>query len=152
MYFKFLASEALHCTLYHAEHFSKFQPWMSIVVAPVEHVQLLKGKYSKKKWHTELVSVELNIHPNMRFPGLFFCGSYALVSACFASCNASFVSPRGAEGTVTLGMFPEGCEDTVACRWLLFRGGGVSHDSAHSTTYLHSSIPRLITSLQDDRP
>ena len=30
VYFRFLASKALHCTLYHVEHFSfsQFQPWM----------------------------------------------------------------------------------------------------------------------------
>ena len=33
VYFRFLASMALHCTLYHAEHFSfsQFQPWMLII-------------------------------------------------------------------------------------------------------------------------
>ena len=29
----------------------------------------------------------------------------------------------GAEGTVTLGKFPWGCEDTVTCRWLLSNRG-----------------------------
>ena len=34
MYFGFLASKALHCTLCHAEHFSflQFQPWMLIIL------------------------------------------------------------------------------------------------------------------------
>ena len=33
--------------------FSQFPPWMSILVAPVEHVELFNVKYSKNKWHTE---------------------------------------------------------------------------------------------------
>ena len=32
-------------------------------------------------------------------------------------------SNRGGKGT-TWGMFPWGCKDTVACRWLLYKGGG----------------------------
>ena len=54
-----------------------------------------------------------------------FDGSYALVFACFAW-DTSFVFPRGGggEGTVTLGMFPRGCEDSVARRRLLSGGGG----------------------------
>ena len=42
-----------------------------------------------------------------------FCGSYALVFACFASCDALLVFPRGREGSVHLGMFPPGCEDSL---------------------------------------
>ena len=33
-------------------------------------------------------------------------------------------SNRGCEGTVILGMFPQGCEDTVARSHLLCKGGG----------------------------
>ena len=36
--------------------FSQCQPWMSIPVAPVEHVQPFKVKYSKKQWQIEPVS------------------------------------------------------------------------------------------------
>ena len=54
VYFKVLASKALHCTPHHAEHFSvsQCQPRMSIPVAIVEHVQLFKVKCSKRKWYT----------------------------------------------------------------------------------------------------
>ena len=52
--------------------FSHFQPSMSIPVVPPEHVQLFKGKYSKKKMaHRALLSADLNMHPNRQFPGLF---------------------------------------------------------------------------------
>ena len=58
-----------------------------------------------------------------------FCGSYALVFACFALRHASLAFPwgGGGKGTLTLGMLPWGCEDTVACRQLLSKvgwGGG----------------------------
>ena len=119
----FLASKALHCTLYHAEHlfFSQFQPWMSVPVAPVEHVQLFKVKDSKQSGAQRL-SLSRAEHASQQAVSRSFGGSYALVFACFALCHVSFV-PQGGEGTVTLGMFPWWCEDTVACRWLLFKWG-----------------------------
>ena len=42
MYFSFLASKALHCTLYRAEHFRfpKFQPWMLIILTRTQLVLL----------------------------------------------------------------------------------------------------------------
>ena len=42
-------------------------------MAPVEHVQLFKVKYSRqKKWHTKpRLSVEPNAHPNRQLPGHF---------------------------------------------------------------------------------
>ena len=49
--------------------------------------------------------------------------------ACFAPCHISFVFPWGAEGTVALGMLPGGCEDTVARRWSLFKGGGICFEA-----------------------
>ena len=95
------------------------QPWMSIPVAPVEHVQLFKVKYSKKKWHTAL---SLSMHPNRQFPGLFvvhmpLCWHVLLVSCVLC------VPSGGGGGGVTLGVFSWGCEDTVVCRWLLFTAG-----------------------------
>ena len=52
VYFRFLASKALHCTLYHAEHlsFSQCQPWMLIILtrtppsAPNQSERRLTGK------------------------------------------------------------------------------------------------------------
>ena len=43
VYFRFLASKAVHCTLYHAEHFSfvQFQPWMLIILTHTRLVLLL---------------------------------------------------------------------------------------------------------------
>ena len=57
-----------------------------------------------------------------------FCGSYALLSACLLSCRPSPLHHNpgggGGEGTVTWGMSPRGCEDTVTHRWLLYKRGG----------------------------
>ena len=40
--FRFLASKALHCTRYPAEHFSfpQFQPWMLIILTRTQRVLL----------------------------------------------------------------------------------------------------------------
>ena len=42
VYFRFLASKALHCALYHAEHFfsSQLQPWMLIILTCTQLVLL----------------------------------------------------------------------------------------------------------------
>ena len=128
-----------HTTLYpvscRALSFSQFQPWVSIPVAPVENLQLFEVKYSKKKKVAcrARLSVELNMHPNRSF-----CGSYARSFACFASCHVSLLFPCWGEGTVTFGVFPQGCEDTVARRWLLFKGGGVTPpEHGYSAMQLH---------------
>ena len=89
---------------------------MPIPVAPVEHVQLLKAKYSKKSGSQSL-SPSRAEHASQQAVSGSFCGSYALVFACFASC---LLCPWG--GGVTLGMFPQGSEDTLARRWLRFKG------------------------------
>ena len=51
--------------------FSQLQPWMSIPVGLNEHVRLFQVKYSKTVAHRACFSVELNMHPNRQFPGLF---------------------------------------------------------------------------------
>ena len=75
--------------------FSQFQPWMSIPVAPVEHVQPFNFKHSTKSG-TQSLSLSRAEHAfQQAVSGSFFCGSYALVVACFALCHASFVFPWG---------------------------------------------------------
>ena len=76
--------------------FSQFQPWMSIPVASVEHVLLFKVQYSQNKWHTE--SLSRAEHASLQTVSGSFCGSYALVLACSASCHASLVFPQGEGG------------------------------------------------------
>ena len=68
--------------------------------------------------HVQLFTVELNMHPNMQFPGQF---EVHMPSCLHVLCRVA----RPLQGTVTWGMFPQGCKDTVACRWLLYKGGGV---------------------------
>ena len=65
---------------------------MSIPVAPVEHVQLFKVKYSKNVAHRACLSVELTTHPNRQFLGLIVVH----MPSCFAACHTSFVLPQGA--------------------------------------------------------
>ena len=103
---------------------------MPIPVAPVEHVQLFKVKHHKKSG-TQTLSEELNMHPNRQFPGLF-CGSYALVFACFASCHAFFVSPReGGAGEPSIWVCSPGCVRILSCAGSSYSvgGGGASGTS-----------------------
>ena len=88
----------------------------SILVAYVEHVQLFNIKYSRQRSrHIDLVppSVELDMHPNRQFlPRLWFIWLHS---------NPGW----GSEGTVTWDLFPQGCEDAVTRRWLVYQGGRV---------------------------
>ena len=59
-----------------------------------------------------VVRMPLCLHVSLRVTRL-------LCSVCSVGCGGG-----GGEGTVTLGMFPRECEDTVARKWLLFGGGG----------------------------
>ena len=93
----------------------------------VQHIilsnpELFKVKYTKKKSGTQSLSLSRAEHASEQAVSASFCGSYALVIACFALCHTSFVFPRG--GTVILGMF-------IAHRWLPFRGGG-TYGKQHS--------------------
>ena len=64
------------------------------------------------------------MHPNRQFPAHFVVHMpLCLHALCHVVCPLH--SNRGCEGTVTWGMFPRGCEDTVAPRRTMQRGGGV---------------------------
>ena len=104
---------------------SQCQPWMSIMLA---HTQLVRLRCSggsvkylrQKKWHIELVSQQ----SRTCIPtGSFRVFLWFTCLACFALCHASFMFPCRGEGIVTLGMFPQGYEDTVMHKRLLFKGG-----------------------------
>ena len=101
--FEFLASKALHCTMYHAEHlaFRNFSHG-----CPFQWPLL--SMCSSTKRGTQRLSLSRAEHASQQAVAGSFGGSYALVFACFALCHASFVFSRGGEGTVTLGMFPQG--------------------------------------------
>ena len=102
VYFKLLASKALHCTLYHAEHFFAISAMDVHSSAPIEHVQLSKVKYPKTKVaHRAWLSVELNMHPNKQFRVFlrFICPHVCMF--CFVSRMSLFVSrcvPSGGGG------------------------------------------------------
>ena len=63
-----------------------------------------------RKSGTQSLSLSLSLsraeHASQQAVSGSFCGSYALMVVCFASCHASFVFPRRVEGTDILGMFP----------------------------------------------
>ena len=100
---------ALLCTsnFLHPRHcrtfgFSQFQPWMSILVAPVEHVQL-----------------ELNMHPNISF-------RVFLWFICPHGCMFCFLSrilcvPSGGQGNCHFGYPPPPCPSPPL---VLPQGGG----------------------------
>ena len=77
------------------------------------------------------------MHPNRQFlnPFVVFMPSNSHVLLCV---KHPLCSPGGGEGTVTLGGFPWGCEDTVVHRWLLFRrgGGGVIVAQVHPGVFV----------------
>ena len=77
----------------------------------------------KKKWHTACLLVKLNIHPDRQFPAHFVVHMPSCLHVLFRVARP-LQSKRGGEGTVIWGMFPRGCEDTVARRWLLYKGVG----------------------------
>ena len=92
-------------------------------MATVEHVQLFKVKYlCQKKWHTELSQYNLTHIPTGFFRVI--CRSYALMSACLASCHGFVVFPQGCRGTVILALLSRGCGDTVAHSKVLIKGWG----------------------------
>ena len=68
------------------------------------------------------LSAELNMHCNRHFLGLFVVH----MPSCL------HVLPSGGERTVTLRMFPRGCEDTGR-RWLLFKGEGGAIPQIHES-------------------
>ena len=75
-----------------------------IPMAPVEHVQLFKVKYSRqKKWPTACLSVELNAHPNRQFPDHFVDHGRSCLHVLRRLTGPLF--SYGAQGTVTLAVF-----------------------------------------------
>ena len=78
-------------------------------------------------------SVELNVHSNRQFLAHFVVHMPLCVHVLFRVAR-SFNSNRG-EGTDTWGMLSQGCEDTVACRCLLFKGGGGHGEDAHALEF-----------------
>ena len=59
---------------------------------------------AKNMPHRACLSVQLSMHPNRQFPGLFR-GSFPLVFAYFALCHASLVFPRGRWGARELALW-----------------------------------------------
>ena len=94
---------------------------MSILVAPIEDVQLFKVKYSKKiKSGKQPMSLSRAEHASQQAVYGSFCGSDALVPHVLLRVTCLLCSLRGGGGTVILGMFP----GTVVHRWLLSKGLG----------------------------
>ena len=66
-----------------------------------------KSNTRAKKSGTQSLSLNRAEYASQQAVSGSFCGSYALVFACFASCHASFVYPPGqGEGTVIWVCFP----------------------------------------------
>ena len=87
-----------------------------------------------KKSGTQSLSLSRAEHASQQAVSGSFRGSYALMFACFPSCHASFVFPRGATESSFWVRSPR-CEDTIARRWLLFQGGrGYSGGCSNGTT------------------
>ena len=92
----------------------------AIPVAHVEHVQLFKVRYPRqKKWHTEPV------YPDRQFTGHFVVHMPSCLHVLLRVRVLCVLS--GGKGTITLGIFPRGCEDTLARRRSLFEGLGGHH-------------------------
>ena len=95
---------------------------MSIPVAPVEHVQLFKVKYSKKVAHRACLSVELNMHPNRQFPGVLVVH----MPPCFASrVTCPLCSLRGARELSRCVCSPGGVRMLPRAGGYCSKGGGV---------------------------
>ena len=96
VYFKFLASQALHCTLHHAQHlvFRNFSPG-----CPFEWPLLSMCSSSKPNTPKKSVAQSLSLrraeHASQQAVSGSFCGTYALVFTRFALCHAPFVFPWG---------------------------------------------------------
>ena len=93
----------------------------------------------EKVAHRPCLSVQLNMHPNRQFP--LFCvdmPSYWHVLFCVTH---PLHSNQGGRETVIWGMFPRGCEDTVAHRWLLSKGEGGGYPSASKNGLWPSRTP-----------
>ena len=88
-----------------------------IPVAPVEHLQLFKVKYSCQKKSTQSLSL-----PSRQFLGYFVVHMPSCLHVLF--CVVRLLHSNGGEGGFTWGMFPRGCGDTIAHRWLLSKRGG----------------------------
>ena len=91
----------------------------------------------KKKSGTQSLSLSRAEHASQQAVS----GSYTLVFSCHVSLGGGL-----GERTVTLGMFPRGCEDTVARRWLLFKGG-----LAHTAHHLVAATARHVHACQPHR-
>ena len=85
-------------------------------------MQLFKVNYScQKKLHNRAcLSVELNMHPNRQFLARFVVHVPLCLHTLLCVRHPLCSLRRARE--VTWGMW--WCKDTVACRWLLSRGGG----------------------------
>ena len=75
------------------------------------------------------------MHPNRQYPAHFVVHMPSCLHVVFRVAHPLH-SNRGCEGTVTLGWFPRGCEDTIAPRRLLCKGVG-------GTAVLLSSVPTM---------
>ena len=109
VYFKFLASQALHCTLHHAQHlvFRNFSPG-----CPFEWPLLSMCSSSKPNTPQKSVAQSLSLrraeHASQQAVSGSFCGTYALVFTRFALCHAPFVFPGGGGGGRYFGYVPLG--------------------------------------------
>ena len=101
-------------------------------------------------WRASIILTRTHLQPNLQlespflWPLLSMCsssesssparkgvriptGSFWLIlwHSCLFRVARPFQSNRCGEGTITWGMFLWGCGDTVACRWLLSKGGAM---------------------------
>ena len=68
------------------------------------------------------------MHPNRQLPARFVVHMPSCLHVLFRAARPLHsIRGGGGGGIVTWGVFPRGCEDTVVCRWLLYKGwGGVT--------------------------
>ena len=74
---------------------------------------------------TQSLSLKLNMYPNRQFLAHFVAGMPLCLHVLFCVADPLHSNRRGGgdEGTVSWGMFPRGCEDTVAGYYARGRGG-----------------------------
>ena len=146
-----LQISGIHCTVYFADHFSfsQFPPWMLMILTCTQLVLLSISNVLVAVWCLPrfwtpqsavlttgpsymsalalCFSVEVNTHPNRQFPTHFAVHTPLCLHVLFRVARPLH-SNQGVGGPslgVFSGVFPPGCDGTVAHDHLLCKGRGV---------------------------
>ena len=98
-----------------------------------------KSNTRARKSGTQGLSLSRAEHASQQAVSASFCGLYALMFACLASCHASFVFPRGGGGR-QFGFVPRGCGDTIMHRRLIKGVGGVAAGQSNTNIWFVATL------------